>query len=408
MINNKVNQQTMNLKRWNEQLTNREIKVGIIAAPERAENISDQLIDQLADLFHEHINRQVNWVVDQVTDPLAEAAEAAQNILYNAADVKKDHEWDYAICLTDLPLFHDKDSVVANLSFGCNVAQISIPIFGFPPLKKNIRTTIIRLLAELYQKDNKTQVKPYHSSDSRSHIQTKSPFGLNVLKRYVSIMPPIRRKENQSSDTHATQNETHDPPIDVQFIIYPRINGRIRLIFGMTFANHPMKIMASFKHVIAIAFATGIFALIFPTIWDLGQVYSVYRLGAMMFAAIMGMVAWIIVVHHLWEHPSKQTEPHFRKLYNTVTTSTLIIDVLTYYTVIFILFFIACLVLIPVDYFEAMIHDTGQSIIIKYMRVAWAEASIATIVSAIGAGFEDDQLVRNLTYGYRQKDRSSK
>lgn len=396
-----MNQQTINLKRWNEQLANTEIKVGLIAAPERAANISDQLVDQLADLFHKHINRQVNWVVDQVTDPLAEAAEAAQNILYNAAEVKKNHEWDYAICLTDLPLFHDKDSVVANLSFDCNVAQISIPIFGFPPLKKNIKTTIIRLLAELYQEDDGNQLNPHYP---RADEQKKRKFGLNILKRYISLMP-IRRKENRSSNTHATE-ETNHQPIDVRFIIYPRINGRIRLIFGMTFANHPMKIMASFKHVIAIAFATGIFALIFPTIWDLGQVYSVYRLSAMMFAAIIGMVAWIIVVHHLWEHPSKQTEPHFRKLYNMATTSTLIIDVLTYYTVIFILFFIACIVLIPVDYFEAMIHDTGQSIIIKYMRVAWAEASIATIVSAIGAGFEDDQLVRNLTYGYRQKERS--
>jgi len=63
-------------------------------------------------------------------------------------------------------------------------------------------------------------------------------------------------------------NETNDNNIDVRYLVYPRLHGLLRLIIGMTFANNPLKIMSSFKSVIAIAFTTGAFSLIFPTICE--------------------------------------------------------------------------------------------------------------------------------------------
>lgn len=407
---------------------NGKIKVGIISAPERASDITADIIERLADQFSKKIDGEINWEVEQLTDPLTGAAEAAQDILYNATNIKISQKWDYAICLTDLPIFHHKDIVAADISFNFNVAQISIPAFGWPPMKNRIEKSIIQLLFELHGNYTADNPKLYNSKLSE---KLKEESMIHIFKRQFPIMP-IRRQENpdisfksnldfvhtmEKSNPNNIQGDrnkhkrdaedANDNNIDVRFIVYPRTIGRFRLILGMTFANNPMKIMSSFKNVIAIAFTTGAFALIFPTIWNLGQIFSVYRLSGMMFAAISGLVFWIIAAHNLWEYPSKRNKPNIRRLYNLATTSTLIIDVVTYYIFMFILFLLACLIFIPVDYFQSMINDYDDigSTFVNYMRVAWATASISTIVSAIGAGLENEELVRNITYGYRQSCR---
>lgn len=414
----------------------KQLKIGIIAAPERAAEISENMIDILPDRFAEQINPEMDWEVEQLVDPLTGAAEAAQDILYNATHIKHNKNWDYAICLTDLPILYQKNVVAADISFHEQVAQISIPAFGSIPMQKQIERTIIQLLSELYEQDTIEQPKHYNSR-MKERQQEKSMT--HLFKRQFPIMP-IRRQENPDivfkSKLDFAHNEYRDPSdadmenknlideegdhtqtkdagetnennVDVRFLVFPRLHGQLRLILGMTFANNPLKIMTSFKNVIAIAFTTGAFALIFPTIWNLGQLFSVYRLFGMMMTATLGLVAWIIIAHHLWELPSSRNKPKIRRLYNLATVLTLIIDVAAYYLFIFTLFFLACLIFIPFDYFQSMIHDYDGSglILIHYMRVAWAAASISTIVSAIGAGLENEELVRNITYGYRQRRR---
>lgn len=417
------------------------IKIGIIAAPERAANITGNIIGKLASHFSKTIDKEITWEVERLVDPLTGAAEAAQDILYNAAHIKRNKNWEYAICLTDLPIFYNKDIVAADISFNYKVAQISIPAFGWVPMQKRIQRAIIQLLSELH--GNYTADNPKHYN-SRTFEKQKETSMTHIFKRQFPIMP-IRRQENpdisfksgldyvnnvlhnnkdkddNNMDEESTEdkddkgkedssNEANDNNIDVRYIVFPRVNGRMRLILGMTFANNPMKIMSSFKNVIAIAFTTGAFALIFPTIWNMGQILSVYRLSGIMLAAIFGLVAWIISAHNLWEYPSKRNDPNIRRLYNLATTSTLIIDVITYYFVLFCLFLTACFIFIPVDYFQSMIHeyDEASSIFVNYARAAWAAASISTIVSAIGAGLENEELVRDITYGYRQSRRYEK
>lgn len=415
------------------------IKVGIIAAPERAADISENIIGHLTEQFSKQIDNKINWEVEQLVDPLTGAAEAAQDILYNASYIKRNKEWDYAICLTDVPIFHHKDIVAADISFNYKVAQISISAFGWAPMQNRIEKTMIQLLYELYKNHTTDHPRNYNSRTSEKQ-QEKSMT--HIFKRQFPILPirrqenpdiyfksrldyvnnKLHKKENIDSDSikednsyecekdskqDEYSNEANDNNIDVRFVIYPRIYGRLRLILGMTFANNPFKIMSSFKNVMAIAFTTGAFALIFPTIWNLGQLFSVYRLSGIMVAAILGLVAWIIVAHNLWEYPLKQNKPNIRRLYNLVTVSTLIIDVVTYYIFMFILFLGACLIFIPVEYFQSMINDYDDAVstFVNYMYVAWATTSISTVVSAIGAGLENEELVRNITYGYRQNRR---
>src|SRR5699024_121642 len=120
-------------------------KVGIIAAPERAAAITTSMMENLPNQLANQINKNIHWEVDEIVDPLTGAAEAAQDILYNATYIKQKKGWDYAVCLTDLPIFYHKDIVAADISFNYKVAQISIPTFGWIPMQKRIEKTIIQL-----------------------------------------------------------------------------------------------------------------------------------------------------------------------------------------------------------------------------------------------------------------------
>lgn len=409
------------------------MKIGIIAAPERATEITSQLVEYLPKRFGAIIDNHIKWEVEWQVDPLTGAAEAAHEILYNATFIKQQQGWDYAICLTDLPIFHRKGIVAADIGFNYQVAQISIPPYGWPPMKKRIRRTIIHLLGEMHD-----QAKSDQTETASTLITTGEEKSRPLQRRFPLI--PIRREDEpeieeaehfnkeadkiissrnidglltasdssnqQGQKDNQEDNVDHEPSynnINVRFLMYSRILGQLRVMIGLTFANNPFKIMSSFKSVIAIAFTTGAFALIFPTIWKLSQLFSVIRLSGLMIAAVLGLAFWIIIVHHLWEPPSSKNKPPIRRLYNFATALTLIIDVTAYYVMLYLLFFIAVIIFIPPDYLGSILPDNNDPTLIRYMRVAWTEASIATIVSAMGAGLENDATVRNLTYGYRQK-----
>lgn len=401
------------------------LKVGIIAAPERAADIISRLIGRLPEKFSATIDNKIEWEVESVVDPLTGAAETAHDILYNAAAIKQHKGWDFAICVTDLPIFHNSKIVAADISFTYQVAQISLPSYGWPPMQKRINRTITRLVSEMHtyyqikqaQAEGKqSRVQDRHKNVKKLNKQSfRQRFPIMFIRRQSNPDIPKAKNTKPSHDAKSdkrfdsdTDNESNSAHIDVRFLIYPKIIGLLRIMIGMTFANNPLKIMSSFKSVIAIAFTTGAFALIFPTIWVWGQTFSPTRLSFMMIAAILGLVVWLIAAHHLWENPSSKNKPPIRRLYNLATFSTLIIDVAAYYIVLYVLFFMAAAIFIPPDYLETITPKNDTTTFISYMRVAWIEASIATIVSAMGAGLEDDQKIRNITYGYRQSFRYKK
>lgn len=395
------------------------IKAGIIAAPGQAEKITGGLIDFLPEKLKNEIDNELNWEMEWLVDPLTGAAETAEEILHNANVIKQRREWDYAICLTDLPIFHTGNVVAADISFHYNVAQISIPTYGLPPVKKQVGESIIHLFKELYDKNlvDKNSENVQVDTQKRSSKSFQNKFPMHMIQREVASETEKQADSTaqnsyieasdqlESNDKEEADNEPNERFIDVRFLITPKIIGLLRLIIGMTFSNNPLKIMSAFKGVLAIAFATGAFALVFPTVWKLSHYFSIFRLTIIMLVAILGLAFWIILIYNLWESPSSKNNNVIRRLYNGATISTLVIDVAGYYFLLFLLFFTASAIFIPPDYLASNLSGNEQPILFAYMRVAWAEASIATIVSTMGAGLEEENTVRNLTYGFRQKQR---
>jgi hypothetical protein len=119
----------------------------------------------------------------------------------------------------------------------------------------------------------------------------------------------------------------------------------------MVLANRPWRLFPSFKGALAAAFATAFataaYVLVIPTIWMVADAVGRARLLALMVAAIVAMVVWIIVAHHLWERPSDREAQHWAALYNGVTALTITVAVLFAYAVLFALVLLAAAIFVP-------------------------------------------------------------
>src|SRR5699024_1080750 len=115
-------------------------------------------------------------------------------------------------------------------------------------------------------------------------------------------------------------------------------------------ANNLFNLLKSLSNVVAIAVTTGAFGIIFTTMWDLSFVYSEWLLLLMMLVAIFGMMIWMIVAHNLWESKKESTHKQITTLYNLTTTMTLTVSVMIYYVILFSLFLVASLIVLPSDY----------------------------------------------------------
>ncbi|MEJ7543031.1 5,10-methylene-tetrahydrofolate dehydrogenase, partial [Staphylococcus intermedius] len=69
--------------------------------------------------------------------------------------------------------------------------------------------------------------------------------------------------------THVYLDDTESKHI--RYLSSSRSRGMFRLVSGMTFANNPLNMMASLSNIVAIAFTTGAFGLIFTTMWQMAN-----------------------------------------------------------------------------------------------------------------------------------------
>ncbi|WP_040239200.1 hypothetical protein [Chromohalobacter japonicus] len=81
--------------------------VGLVPAPEMSAEMAEQVIDQLPGLLANYVDDRLSWEVQLVVDPLIGAAGASTDIIGSILEYKRDRQWDYAVCITDLPIDRD-------------------------------------------------------------------------------------------------------------------------------------------------------------------------------------------------------------------------------------------------------------------------------------------------------------
>ncbi|MFA1821838.1 hypothetical protein ACDX78_16930 [Virgibacillus oceani] len=367
--------------------------VGIIAAPNLPADVAEDLKNEVADQLADYIDDKVDWKVESLVDPLIGVAENTNKILDKVLNIKKNYNWNYAICLTDLPLYAGKHLAVADASIENSVARISIPVFGFMPMRRRIKKAFIQMMGELYYRSSS-------KDEFTTEIAHRKPF-LKKEKshRLKKIRPPalslIKRKDISEDDEQ----------MDVRYIIRSRLIGRLRVLSGMTFANRPWSALFSFNKLITLSFATGTYMAIFPTPWQLSIAYSIERSIAIMVLAILGTIIWVIFSHDLWEKPTKKGKKRWRDLYNWTTFMTLGVIIVSNYMILFVIFLAAIAIFVPPSLFEAWTGLQDDPTPQYYFSLVWLITSLGTLAGAIGTGIEEQEKIRDITYSYRQKQR---
>src|SRR5699024_8068309 len=111
-------------------LTLKKIHLGLIPSPDLPAKLTSHIVADLPDLLQKHVDHASSFKAEIAIDPLIGTAEIMNEMMDKAIHLKYKNNWDYVICLTDLPHFYEKQIVIADVNTKSQVALISIPVFG--------------------------------------------------------------------------------------------------------------------------------------------------------------------------------------------------------------------------------------------------------------------------------------
>ncbi|MGN5883655.1 hypothetical protein [Staphylococcus simulans] len=336
-----------------------EIKVGIIAAPGFPMQLSEKLSADLPSTLNRALEQDITWNFQCVENPLIGSAEDVNKSLDFAKSIQDEHQWDYAIVVTDLPIVEGKKVVVGNLDEPMGTGLVSIPALGFIRVKQKLKQCLLYFAETVYLYHNEQE-----EGDQTSHSKTTT-----------------------------------------KFILSPLIISWILLLAGMIRANQPWKEIPNFKKIISLSFATATYLTIFSTPWQLSIEYSNLRFIFMTTLAIGGMVLWIMYAHSLWEYPTTMTTRTYRTVYNITTVFTLLIIIVLSYLILFALLMISVALFVPNDLYNMSTSNEGTRTIAQFLYLTWFVTSLGFLAGALGASVENEQKIRAMTYSYRQRAR---
>jgi hypothetical protein len=384
------------------------VTVGVIAPPGAASRYAQELGETLPSMLADRVDGQAHWSVDVRTDALAGLGDES-GMLDETRRILRRQSWDFGICLTDLPIYRHAGIphrsgrlVVADVSHQRSIAALSLPPLGVWALRSRLRQAILRLIGELHARPKPTPSQDPESStsDGKREEPEETPAqrrsataGQLMSERSTTWTVPTRRYEHRDIELG----------IDTRFVS-PAGRGHLRVWVAMVAANRPWALFHNFSIVIALAFATGAYGLIFQSVYRLTDYWGLARLIATMVGSMAVMVVWFIISHHLWEPTShQQGSLPMAELYNWITVLTLSFAIVMAYAALYLLLLLAAALAVPEVYLEQTLrHPVGAS---RYFLLAWITASVGTVAGALGAGLETDDAVRQATFGVRQRSR---
>lgn len=370
------------------------VTVALVVAPEIPEQIAGELADELPDLLSQYLDDRVCWTIPVIADPLMSSEQDESGILDMCQNWREQNDWDYAISLTDLPIYRERQIVVADVSAARKIGQISLPALGVLHLRQLAREIALQIVSELYgSRPEPSQSRAGESGEALAFHGPRTQQSRGV--QLIGLLAPIQHHTTPDADMKAMNLSARYVAVGVR--------GHLRLWAGLVYANHPLRLFIRFKGTIAAAFATGAYGLIFPTLWQLADAAGLLRLLIMMVTSITAMIAWLIVGHNLWERSSELEPRPLAALYNGITVLTLTAAVVSAYVVLFALFLLTVLIVVP----SSLLQSTLQRPIGigDYIFLAWVASSVATVAGALGSGLEDSETVRDAAFGHRQKRR---
>ena len=229
--------------------------------------------------------------------------------------MKEKHDWDFVVCITDLPSISGNKVVISDFNNDKQVAMLSLPSLGWIDLRRKLRNSLTSIIEQLYY--------------STSRVAPK-------------IHPLIHPKAVEPNEDETPKQRY----IHRWFIL-----SWIQLILGLTRANEPWKNIFNFKRLFQLLLQLGLMYRFSPC---LGAEYTVLhnRFIILMLIAILGMTGWLLYAHQLIERKTAKSQRVYRYIYNFTTVFTLFIITLLNYIILYLLLAISVSLFVPPSLFN--------------------------------------------------------
>lgn len=188
-----------------------QIVVGLVPSPGLPEKITYKIIDGLATHIKKRTNWEINLRFEVKTDPITDASEQINKAMNIANHIKEENNWDYIICLTDLPRFSKNKTIISDMNIHQRAALVFLPSLGAFNIKVKTHHIIIDVLNYLISSTAQYKIK---------HLKT-TRIQSNLFSKIKKVNPEEKTNVNQ------------------RFIMNSRIIGAVYTIIGMTYLNQP-------------------------------------------------------------------------------------------------------------------------------------------------------------------------
>lgn len=331
-----------------------ELVLGIVVPPTLGADAMQELGDALPQLLQDFYPG-VAWRVSLLTGILD--GQAPAELLETARDRLLDEDWDLAVVVSDLVLRAGRKPVLTQISPVHKVGLVSLPAVRAVGSRGNAATTIARL------------VGPLAGWDEHDEPEDRA-----------------RRAREMADDLPDVDDEN-----PVQFTGRV-LAGNARVLLGLIIANRPWRLAVTLSRALTAAAAAGVVTLATSDLWLLATAYGPLRLTLLTVLAVGAVTLTLMIGANLWERPRNRLEREQVALFNLATTATVVIGVVTFFAALFVLSLAAAVLLVDTGVFAAVVgHPVGAA---EYAQLSLLTAALATVGGALGAGLENDDVVR--------------
>ena len=345
-----------------EPLSDAELLIGLVVSPSLSAVLGPEVTTSVRKILVQRYPG-VRWQLKMAEDRLVDPPTETLDLLEAARNRVLEENWDLAVVLTEIPLKTGRRPVLAQLSPVHGVGLVSVPTLGPVHVRQKVQETTVHVVGQLLGYD------------------AEDPNAQRDL---------ARRAHQLSTDL----DERPDDNV-VQFTARV-LSGNVRLLLGMIRANQPWAFVARLSRAMVVAAATGMLTLVASDLWVLAMAYGPVRLVLLAVMAIGAVSATLILGADLWERPRRRAQREQVILFNLATTATVAIGVVVFYLGLFILSWVGALLLIDEQVLAGVAGHPVNAL--DYAKISWLTASLATVGGALGAGLEDEDVVRAAAY----------